>query len=68
MDEFVRALRGDVESAHEKLIAAREAGHNYEVHLHVARIKDLLELAERHNVDTASWIDPSELTSAIDGD
>ncbi|MFD8497363.1 hypothetical protein [Amycolatopsis sp. NPDC059657] len=64
MSEFVTVLRGRIQGAQEKLAAAREAGHDYEIYLHVARIKDLLDLAERHGVDTAAWIDPAELMTA----
>lgn len=64
MSEFVTVLRGRVHGSQEKLATAREAEHDYEVYLHIARIKDLLDLAERHGVDTTDWIDPTELTTA----
>jgi hypothetical protein len=63
MSEFVTALRGRVQGAQEKLATAREAGHDYEVYLHIARIKDLLDLARRHGIDTTGWIDPADLTT-----
>jgi len=43
------------------LRAAREAGHDHEAELHLARVRDLLELAGRHDVDTAGWVDPAVL-------
>jgi hypothetical protein len=64
MSEFKTVLRGRIQGTHEKLAAAREADHDYEIYLHIARIKDLLDLAERHGVDTTAWIDPAELTTA----
>ncbi|GAB3357470.1 MULTISPECIES: hypothetical protein [Amycolatopsis] len=63
MSEFVTVLRGRVQGAQQKLATAREAGHDYEIYLHIARIKDLLDLAERHGIDTTDWIDPAELTT-----
>lgn len=64
MSEFVTVLQGRVQGAQEKLAAAREAQHDFEIDLHIARIKDLLDLAERHGVDTTHWVDPVLLTSA----
>lgn len=64
MSEFVTVLRGRVQGTHEKLTVARAAEHDYEIHLHIARIQDLLDMAGRHGVDTTSWIDPAELTAA----
>jgi hypothetical protein len=64
MSEFVTVLRGRIQGTQKKLTAAREAGHDYEIYLHIARIKDLLDLAERHGIDTTAWIDPAELTTA----
>lgn len=64
MNEFVTVLRGRVQGAQEELAAAREAEHDYEIYLHIARIKDLLDLAERHGIDTTDWIDPADLTTA----
>ena len=64
MSEFASVLRSRVQSTQWKLAAAREAEHDYEIHLHVARIKDLLDLARRNDVDTTTWIDPAELVAA----
>ncbi|SDY10929.1 hypothetical protein SAMN05421504_104532 [Amycolatopsis xylanica] len=64
MSEFVTALQGRIQGAQEKLAAAREAEHDYEIYLHIARIKDLLDTAERVGVDTSGWIDPAELATA----
>ncbi|WIY00947.1 hypothetical protein QRX60_44040 [Amycolatopsis mongoliensis] len=47
----------------EALNAAREVGHDYESDLHVARLRELLDLAERNGVDTTGWVDPAALTT-----
>jgi hypothetical protein len=64
MNEFESALRDKVSEAGRTLAEARLAGHDYEVHLHGARIRDLLDLAERHGIDTANWIDAAELETS----
>lgn len=58
MSEFEAELRSRVSEAEEMLKQAVEAGHEYEIHLHGARIRDLLDLAARHGIDTTRWIDP----------
>ncbi|SDM33068.1 hypothetical protein [Allokutzneria albata] len=64
MSEFGTTLRSQVEQRFAALVVARDAGHDYEVHLHGARIRDLLEMAARHGVDTRGWVDPAVLDSA----
>ena len=64
MSEFVTVLRGRVDRARQDLVAARVAGRDDDVDLHVARIEELLDLAERHGVDAVMWIDRAELTIA----
>ena len=68
MSEFERALRSQVDEATRTLEVARQAGHDYEVHLHGARIRDLLDLAATHGIDTSDWVDPALLESASLGD
>jgi hypothetical protein len=68
MSEFERALHSQVDQAQQALGTARQAGHDYEVHLHAARIQDLLDLAATHGIDTGDWIDPALLESATLGD
>ena len=48
----------------ETLRRAAEAGHDYEVHLHGARIRDLLDLAAQHGIDTTRWIDRALLENS----
>ncbi|GAB2864402.1 hypothetical protein [Lentzea nigeriaca] len=67
MNEFETALRDKVTDAGRTLTEARQAGHDYEVHLHSARIRDLLDLAERHGIDTHDWIDATQLESLESG-
>jgi hypothetical protein len=61
MSEFVTVLRGRIDRAREDLAAARAAERDDDVDLHAARIEELLDLAERHGVDTATWIDRAQL-------
>ena len=61
MNEFEAELRSKVAEAEETLKQAREAGHDYEIHLHGARIRDLLDLAARNGIDTTAWIDSAML-------
>jgi hypothetical protein len=67
MDEFEVELRGKVAEAEMTLGRARRAGHDYEIHLHGARIRDLLDLAARHDIDTEGWIDSTLLENSALG-
>jgi len=64
MSEFEAVLRSKVTEAEETLNQAREAGHDYEIHLHGARIRDLLDRAARSGIDTHDWIDPALLENS----
>lgn len=64
MSEFMTVLRGHVQSTLENLAAAQQAKHDYEIYLHVTRIKDLLGRAERHGIDSGGWFDPEALATA----
>lgn len=68
MGEFKTELRSKVVEAERTLATAQQAGHEYEVHLHGARIRDLLDLAGRHGIDTRDWVDHALLDSASLGD
>ena len=68
MSAFETVLRSQVDEALQTLAAARQAGHDYEVDLHGARIQDLLDLAAKHGIDTGDWLDPAVLESAPLGD
>ena len=37
---------------------------DYEIHLHSARIRDLLDRAAQHGVDTRDWVDPALLENS----
>jgi hypothetical protein len=67
MNEFESVLRDKVTEAGRTLTEARQAGHDYEVHLHSARIRDLLDVADRHGIDTRDWIDTAQLESLGQG-
>jgi hypothetical protein len=64
MSEFETNLHSQVDQSRRYLEVASRAGHEYEAHLHGARIRDLLEMAGRHGVDTSDWVDP-ELLDAV---
>ena len=57
MSEFESELRSKIAEAERTLDVACLAGHDYEIHLHGARIRDLLDLAAQHGIDTNDWID-----------
>ena len=64
MSEFEAELRNKVTEARDTLRVARQAGHDYEIHLHSARIRDLLDRAAQHGIDTHVWIDPALLENS----
>lgn len=61
MNELESALRDKITEAGRTLTEARQAGHDHEIHLHSSRIRDLLDVAHRHDIDTREWIDPESL-------
>jgi len=64
MSEFEAELRNKITEARETLREAQQAGHDYEIHLHGARIRDLLDRAAQHGIDTRDWIDPALLENS----
>lgn len=69
MSEFVKVLRGQVAQAHDTVNAAWKTGNEDRAGQGAARLAELLDLAERHGVDTSGWVDPAvraftETTSA----
>ncbi|MFI7672068.1 hypothetical protein [Actinophytocola sp. NPDC049390] len=68
MSEFEAVLRSQVADGLKTLDKASQAGHDHEVHVHVARIRDLLDVAARHGIDTSEWVDAAVLESATLGD
>jgi hypothetical protein len=63
VSEFVTVLRTRVRGVQQALSSAREVGHDFEIDLHVARLRELLDLAERNGVDTAGWVAPLALST-----
>lgn len=63
MSEFVTVLQTRVRGVQDALNSAREVGLDYEIDLHVARLRELLDLAKRNDVDTAGWVPPTALTT-----
>lgn len=67
MSEFETVLRSQIDGARRTLDEARQVGHDYEAHLHAARIRDLLDMAANHEIDTRDWVDPALLDAATLG-
>lgn len=63
MSAFVATLQGGVEQAQRALLAAHLAGQAEQAQTHRARLKDLLEVAERTGVDAEAWVDPLVLVT-----
>lgn len=67
MNEFEAAPHDKVAETGRTLGEAHQAGHDYEVHLHSGRIRDLLDLTARHGIDTSDRIDATRLESLWNG-
>ncbi|WP_156365266.1 hypothetical protein [Sciscionella sediminilitoris] len=57
MSEFIRALQSQIDQAQQAWRIAVADGREHDAARHRARVQDLLDLAARHDVDTAGWID-----------
>lgn len=68
MTQFRTSLRSQVDHSLRMLAVARQAGHEYEAHLHGARIRDLLGRAATHGINTGDWVDPAVLDAVSLGD
>ncbi|MEV4313519.1 hypothetical protein [Actinocrispum sp. NPDC049592] len=66
--EFETVLRSQVTDTFAALAEVRRAGHDYEAHLHSARVRDLLDLAARHGIDTTGWAGTTTLDFPAPGD
>ncbi|WNV84860.1 hypothetical protein [Umezawaea sp. Da 62-37] len=66
MSAFTAVLREEMETTQRSLEAAQQAGLPFEVHLHSARLLDLLDRAERNSVDTTGWVPEASLSMAVD--
>jgi hypothetical protein len=64
MSEFRTVLRHNIEGSRRSLKAAQQADHPYEVHLHSARLMDLLDCAAENGIDTTGWISRDALATA----
>lgn len=52
-------MRAQLEAVQRELVAAERAGSSREVYLRQARLEDLIDIATRHGIDVAPWVDPS---------
>ncbi|MFD9894080.1 hypothetical protein ACFWY9_32425 [Amycolatopsis sp. NPDC059027] len=59
MSEFANELRRGIGEAQDATLAATEAGHPYEAYLHRVRLAELLDLAERNDVDATVLVLPT---------
>jgi len=64
MNEFATVLRENIETVQRRLRAAEQAGLEREVHLHSARLLDLVDRATRHGIDISGWVQPIALAVA----
>jgi NADH:ubiquinone oxidoreductase subunit E len=64
MSGFTAVLREKIETTQRSLEAAQHADHPFEVHLHSARLLDLLDRAQHNAVDTAGWVPETALSTA----
>ncbi|WP_406692556.1 hypothetical protein REH65_12505 [Saccharopolyspora sp. ID03-671] len=64
MNEFLTVLRDRIDAAQHGLEQAEKAGHEHEVHLHSARLLDLVDRATSHGVDTTEWVPSVVLATA----
>ncbi|RJQ89122.1 hypothetical protein [Amycolatopsis panacis] len=60
---FAAELRRGLTDAQAATMTAMAAGHPYEAYLHRARLAELLELAERHDVDARDLLLPEVRTA-----
>jgi len=61
----VATLRDEIEQAVRAFVTAHRAGEPDEAHRYRARLKDLLEVAERTGVDAEAWVDPFILLMTV---
>ncbi|NUT96617.1 MAG: hypothetical protein HOY78_31800 [Saccharothrix sp.] len=61
MSEFETTLRGEVDKTVRNLATARAVGMEHEIQLHIARIRDLLDVAANNDIATADWVDGIDL-------
>ncbi|MBB6375870.1 hypothetical protein BKA01_003092 [Pseudonocardia eucalypti] len=66
MSEFRTVLRGQVEHAQAAVQSAWRFGNDERARLYGARVAELLEVAARHGVDTAGWVEPAVRAFAVD--
>jgi hypothetical protein len=59
VSEFSRVLRGQVGHVHDHVHSAWSAGNDDAATRGASRLSELLELAQRHGIDTARWLDPA---------
>lgn len=61
--QFAAEMRRGIKDAQEASEAAVAEGRPYEAYLHRARLAELLEMAGRHEFDTAGLVSPEVLAA-----
>ncbi|MFE3785542.1 hypothetical protein ACFXPA_46045 [Amycolatopsis sp. NPDC059090] len=61
--QFAAEVRRGISEAQRATTVAMETGHPYEAYLHRTRLAELLEIAERHDIDTAALVRAEVLTA-----
>lgn len=64
MGDFATVLKERIDAAQRGVQQAEQAGHDFEVHLHSARLLDLVERAHDHGLDTSGWVGSAVLATA----
>ncbi|KJK48677.1 hypothetical protein UK23_16385 [Lentzea aerocolonigenes] len=59
MSQFEDALQREIEQAQRSLTTAEPSEDGGQFEQHRARLRDLLDVAARANVDTSGWISPA---------
>jgi len=66
MSEVARILRERIEAAQHGVEQAERAGHEHEVHLHSARLLELIDRAREHGIDVSEWVGQGALAAAAE--
>ena len=58
---MIEELRTQIMAAQERIVAAVEADEPNQAARHRARLEDLIEIADRHDIDVSAWVDQNRL-------
>jgi hypothetical protein len=60
MITVIGELHAQIDNSRHNLALATAAGLPHEVHLHRARLQDLIAIATRYGIDVTPWVDASD--------